>query len=258
MPQRAVLDSKQRPPASIEPSRSCSRTVGSGLRRSPPDVFEAFIAGTKAARGELTSRELPKNESPAAFVISANLRRRHLTPSQRAMLPADFEPALRKETEAKQKAGKGADGSGGRGHKKTLGQDCPNVSDDGRAREQAGALLAVSGRAVSEAKQIEAADPTLADRVRDGRTYRSRCSATAGNRGYRSRCSATAARTPRCRLPNQPVPKVDPARRRSLGGILARRFRQTAARRAPAAVGAGSPAAVESRRRKPAAAIPAK
>jgi ParB-like chromosome segregation protein Spo0J len=69
--------------------------------------------------------------SLVAFVVSLNLHRRHLDASQRAAIGVEVEALLKAENEAKEKAGKGPDGSGGRGRKKNPGASLPQ--GNGRA-----------------------------------------------------------------------------------------------------------------------------
>ena len=93
--------------------------------------------------------------STVEFVISVNLHRRHLTKSEKAMAALDSLVML--EAEAKERQGARTD--------LDLVEIFPQGSK-GKARDQAGALLGISGRYVSEAKKIQEVAPDLADQVR--------------------------------------------------------------------------------------------
>ena len=96
--------------------------------------------------------------SAAAFVISENLRRKHLDASQRAMVAKNMLPLLEKE--AKKRQGKRTD----------LDSELPGkiAGKSGDARDQAAQAVGVNPRYVSDAKAIAAADPKLADQVASG------------------------------------------------------------------------------------------
>jgi hypothetical protein len=85
-------------------------------------------------------------DDPIAFIVSANLRRRHLTGSQRAMIAAELSNLKR-----------------GRPKKENVGIRTLSAS-------AAADLLDVSRGTVQEARAIRKADPALADEVRRGET----------------------------------------------------------------------------------------
>jgi ParB-like chromosome segregation protein Spo0J len=98
--------------------------------------------------------------SPVEFVVSKNLKRRHLTPSQRAALVTEFLPAY--EAEAKQRQGTRTDLA-------TSGSTDPEVAKEPvRAREKVAALVGVSGASVDRAKRVQREDPEVFEQVKSG------------------------------------------------------------------------------------------
>jgi hypothetical protein len=98
-------------------------------------------------------------DSPAQFVLSHNLHRRHLSVSQRAMVATDFLPHLMEEAKARQVA-----------HLRQ-GITTPSVSKEtngGRAREHAAEVVGVSHAVIGRAKRVVDNEPDLAQRVREG------------------------------------------------------------------------------------------
>ena len=109
-------------------------------------------------------------KSPVAFVVSLNLNRRHLTPSQRAALATDVLPMLeveaRERHERTQLSGRTADNKPIFGP----GNNSGTENAKGDARDQAAALFQTNGRYVSDAKQLRETAPDLFEAVRDGQT----------------------------------------------------------------------------------------
>lgn len=92
--------------------------------------------------------------SPVSWVVSQNLRRRHMNESQRAMVAAGLVPLF--EGEAKGRQGR---------------RDLPaNLPERGEAREKAAAAVNVSPRSVASAQVVQREGaPELADAVKQGR-----------------------------------------------------------------------------------------
>ncbi len=93
-----------------------------------------------------------------AEVLSRNMKRRHLPAGVRAAYAVEhLLPRL--EAEAKERQGVRTD----------LAGEPPGKVPQGRARDLAGRAVGVSGRYVSDAKQLAYAAPDLFDEVREGR-----------------------------------------------------------------------------------------
>ncbi len=99
--------------------------------------------------------------SAVDFVVSLNLHRRHLTPGQKAMVAADVLPM--KEAEARERILAAQ-------NNRAAVEIIPQQVAKGKARDQAGALVGVNGRYVSDAKRIQEIAPDLAADIRAGKT----------------------------------------------------------------------------------------
>ena len=97
-------------------------------------------------------------DSPVGYVISANLRRRQLDPSQRAAVAVEIEPMFAKEANARMVKGK----------KNDPVANLPQGSNQGKAREQAAEVVNVSPRMVQDAKQIKRDNPEAFERIKSG------------------------------------------------------------------------------------------
>ncbi len=111
-------------------------------------------------------REWDGNGSLVSFVVSLNLKRRHLSSSQRAMAALEVERQLSEEAKANQ------------GRRTDLAPDTQNFLEiipkslpepqPINAAKQAAEILGTNHHYVTDAKRIAAEAPDLAEKVRDG------------------------------------------------------------------------------------------
>ena len=99
-------------------------------------------------------------DDPVAYVLSLNVHRRHLTPSQRALVAARARDIYDQQAKERQRL------SEGRGKKGPV--NLPDLSSD--ARDAAGKALGVSGKSVDFAtKVLTKAEPEIIKAVDEGR-----------------------------------------------------------------------------------------
>ncbi len=101
-------------------------------------------------------REWSGDGSLTEFVISMNLKRRHLTNSQKAMIAVDVEKLLAKEARERQSTHKKGD--------VYLSQKI----EQGKSAEQAAQLVGTNRQYVSDAKKLVERAPDLAENVKNG------------------------------------------------------------------------------------------
>lgn len=95
-----------------------------------------------------------KGFDPLKFVLSTNLHRRHLSGSQRAMIAARARSVYQARAKQRRRDGGKAAGRGRpQSNKKKDGEILPEPIA-GRARDQAGATLGVSGKSVDQATTV--------------------------------------------------------------------------------------------------------
>ncbi len=94
-----------------------------------------------------------EGDDPLQYVISQNLKRRHLTASQRAAIATNLLSKFEEEAKERQKGHAGT----APGKSKSLRETFPQVS--GKARDKAGEAFGVSGKLVEEAQSIKEESP---------------------------------------------------------------------------------------------------
>lgn len=110
---------------------------------------------------EPKTKQISEPDDPVAFVLSLNLHRRHLTPSQSSMCAARAREIYERDAKERRDA--------------TLKQNATEVEnlpqrDVGKARDIAGKAFGVSGKSVDHAKRvIEKGIPELSKAVDQGR-----------------------------------------------------------------------------------------
>ena len=119
------------------------------------------LAACKIAEVEPTFTEYD-GDDPIGFVISVNIMRRQLDPSQRGGVGVEIE-ALR-AVESKKRMSQGG------GDKKSGVVNLPHpIANTGRARDQAAAMVGVSGAMVQRAKASKKADPKAFKQIMAGK-----------------------------------------------------------------------------------------
>jgi hypothetical protein len=108
-------------------------------------------------------REWDEKGSLAEYVISMNLKRRHLTASERAELGAKLMPQFKKEA-----ADRKASTQFKRGKPPTVPEKIPGPSDKGDARDNAAKAVGVNPRYIDAATKLREKSPELADKVASG------------------------------------------------------------------------------------------
>lgn len=95
-----------------------------------------------------------EGESPVAFILGINLARRHLDKGQKIALALEIEPHFAEEARRRQ------------GLRTDIVEHCPTKFE--RSRDQAASAVGISGKLVSAAKAIRAADPERFEKVKQG------------------------------------------------------------------------------------------
>lgn len=102
------------------------------------------------------------------MVISLNLKRRHLTNSQKAAVAVDMLPLLEAEAKERQKQ---AGETFGRGKEKVtqkIGEAVETPKHEGEATNQAAKLMGTNRQYVSDAKHIQQKAPKVFDMMKRG------------------------------------------------------------------------------------------
>lgn len=156
--------------------RALADDIAATKQIEPVVLFKSQILDgrNRTAACELLGRQprtrvLERCDSPTAFVLSANLRRRHLEPGQRAAVAAKAVPFFAEEAKAKQAAAGGDRKSpkARRNQETASGQSDPKRSDDGRATTQAAKSCKAGTAATKFLHSIERTYPNVFALVAD-------------------------------------------------------------------------------------------
>lgn len=98
---------------------------------------------------------------PVKYIVSTNLKRRHLSDGQRGALAVELEPWFAEPAKGRQLAGLK------QGTKRPVPASGPE-RETGDARDQAAALAGTSGRTLSRCKTVKEADPDAFDQIKAG------------------------------------------------------------------------------------------
>jgi ParB-like chromosome segregation protein Spo0J len=99
---------------------------------------------------------------PLADVVSWNLKRRHLSTSQKAALAVSIKPMFEEQAKERQRAAGGD-------HKALMANLPQAVDGKGTARDQAAAAVGVSGRIVQDAEHVNKHAPEVFEEVKAGK-----------------------------------------------------------------------------------------
>jgi ParB-like nuclease family protein len=133
------------------------------------------LAACKLAEVEPHYREFD-GDDPIAYVLSANVHRRHLTTGQRAMVAVAMLPELEARARGRQ------------GVRTDLRAGSPGSQNGHRARDEAARLVGASPRSVGDAKRLATEAPELAAEVRAGaRSLNDAMSQLTGGRTHQTR-----------------------------------------------------------------------
>lgn len=134
--------------------------------------YRAAVAAGRKPKTKPLPLDLDAEDAPtiAAWIVSKNLQRRHLTTGQRAMLAAKLAEEEAKEIKAREAARKAAQPRGADGRLTETGAEKPSTADRHarEATERAGKEVGVSGRAVARAQRVRKEAPDLATKVETG------------------------------------------------------------------------------------------
>lgn len=111
--------------------------------------------GTAAKFSEYTG------DSPAAYVVSLNLHRRHMDSGQKAAISVDFLPILEEEARSRQSK------AGGDNRNRALNQKF-DEAEKGQALDKAAEMFGTNRQYVSDAKKLKEEKPAVFEEVKAG------------------------------------------------------------------------------------------
>lgn len=106
--------------------------------------------------------------SPVEFVLSMNVKRRHLTVSQRAAIAMAFLPAAEEEARQRMAAAGASSAPGHPAERVEPGSQPLSIEPPRRAREDVGRMAGVSGATIDRARRVAEEDPEMFEQVKNG------------------------------------------------------------------------------------------
>jgi hypothetical protein len=136
-----------------------------GLLNSIITLDGKILDGRNRAKACVMAGVVPHYEpytgdDPLGDVISWNLKRRHLTPSQRAELARAIKPMFEARARERMQERKGEQAGATKANLPYL--------DKGQSRDQAAAAVGVSGRTVQDAEYVHKHAPELSEKIKSG------------------------------------------------------------------------------------------
>lgn len=147
---------------------------------------------------ETCERDDEPGFDPIGYVVSHNLHRRHLKESQRAMVAAKLKKMLEPEAKERQRKGGGDKKSKAAKPQKSVVANLPQAISNGqKTRDQAAALLNVSGKSVDHAATVlEAGSKQLVQAVELGEVAVSKAASVAKTIDKPKQLAAATEKTP--------------------------------------------------------------
>lgn len=119
------------------------------------------LRACEIAEIEPKAHELTGINSPVIYVLSKNLHRRHLTPSQRGAIGAETIPLLEEEARKRQ-------AEAGRANLRHESRPIGHNSGAGASRRLAAELVQVGEGTVQRADEVRRKDPVLFEKIKSG------------------------------------------------------------------------------------------
>lgn len=126
------------------------------------------VKACQIAEVPVKTHTLPDEDDPLAYVFSQNMRRRHLTATQRAFIAERALPLYEQQAKARQKKAGAEHGRGQQSDGAEIGGGKNSTSYSRRARSEAADQFKVNARYVSDAKKIRSKAPEVADMAERG------------------------------------------------------------------------------------------
>jgi len=139
-----------------------------------PELGNVLLDGRNRVRaceiaGVPVSTRVYGGDDPITFSVSLNVKRRHLTPGQRAFLALTILPLYEAEAARRMKAGVVVPDEADPGADLHQGPQTERPTDRApRATDRAAKGTGASGRATAQAKRVAAEAPDLAEKVKSG------------------------------------------------------------------------------------------